>query len=143
MRIITQPWYHKRLSRENAEERLGMTDTNCFLVRESAQEFGKLVLSIRNGDNFYHFPVEHGVGSYQIEGTDEPFSSVMDLIYHYQQYGLPESDTGEVVLLESPCVHGDSLPSTVKSMYHNTIHCLYSNRRCTPNSSCTHAQSLY
>jgi hypothetical protein len=78
---IHQPWYHKRLSREDAENKLGDGGTDeSFLVRESAQEAGKLVLSIKNGDNFYHFPIERGVGSYQVEGTDEPFPSLVELI---------------------------------------------------------------
>ena len=102
---ITQPWYHKRLSREDANKRLRAMDTsNSFLVRESTKESGKLVLSVKNFDRFYHFHIERGVGSYQIEGTDEPFSSVVELIDHYKQYGLPESDSGKVILLELPCV---------------------------------------
>ena len=84
-------------------------DTNSFLVRESAQEAGKLVLSIKNGGNFYHFPIERGVGSYQVEGTGEPFSSVVELIDHYKQYGLPESNSGELVILKSPCFYDVSL----------------------------------
>ena len=101
---ITQAWYHKRLSREDAEKRLREIDTSAFLVRESTKESGKLVLSIKNRGNFFHFPIERGVGSYQVEGTGEPFSSVVELIDHYKQFGLPESDSGEVILLESPCV---------------------------------------
>ena len=79
-------------------------DTNSFLVRESAQEAGKLVLSIKSDGNFYHFPVERGVGWYQVEGTGEPFSSVVELIDHYIQHGLPESDSGKLIILKSPCV---------------------------------------
>ena len=106
---ITQPWYHKKLSREEANERLKAMDTNdSFLVRESTKESGKLVLSVKNCDEFYHFHIERGVGSYQVEGTDEPFSSVVELVDHYKQFGLPESDSGRVILLKSPCVHDDS-----------------------------------
>ena len=86
-------------------------DTNSFLVRESIQKSGRLVLSVKNGDKCYHFPIERGVGSYQIEGTDEPFPSVVELMDHYKQHGLPESDSGEVILLESPCVCDASLLS--------------------------------
>ena len=52
----------------------------------------KLVLSIKSGDSFYHFPIERGVGSYRVEGTEEPFPSLVELIDHYKQHGLPESD---------------------------------------------------
>ena len=96
-------------------KRLKEMDTDSFLVRESTQESGKLVLSITNKDKFYHFPIERGVGSYQVQGTDEPFSSMVELIDHYKQHGLPESDTGEVVLLKSPCINDALLPSIVES----------------------------
>ena len=100
------------LSREDAESKLGDGGTDSFLVRESAQEAGKLVLSIRSGDNFFHFPIERGVGSYQIEGTDEPFPSLVELIDHYVQQGLPESDSGELVIFKSPCICDASLVSS-------------------------------
>ena len=112
---VRQPWYHKRLSRENAESKLEEGGTDSFLVRESAQEAGKLVLSIKSGDKFYHFPIERGVGSYQVEGTDEPFPSLVELIDHYVQHGLPESDSGELVIFKSPCVCDASLVSSNSS----------------------------
>ena len=86
-------------------------DINSFLVRESAREVGKLVLSIKSHDNFYHFPIERGIGSYQVEGTDELFASVIELIDHYKQHGL-ESDNGELLILDSPCICGTSLVSS-------------------------------
>ena len=112
---MRQPWYHKRLSREDAESKLGDGGTDSFLVRESTQEAGKLVLSIKSGDKFYHFPIERGVGSYQIEGTEEPFPSLVELIDHYTQHGLPESDTGEFVIFKSPCIC-DASPFSSKSL---------------------------
>ena len=92
------------MSREDAENKLGGIDTDTFLVRERPQEAGKLVLSVKSGSKFYHFPIERGVGSYQVEGTEEPFPSVAELIDHYIQHGLPESDSGELVVLKSPCI---------------------------------------
>ena len=68
------------------------------------QKSGQLVLSVKNGDKYYHFPIERGFRWYQVEGTDEPFPSLVELIDHYKQHGLPESDIGEILLLESPCV---------------------------------------
>ena len=105
---ITQSWYHKRISREDAEKRLREMNTNSFLVRESTKESGKLVLSVINKDKLYHFIIERGVGSYQVQGTDQPFSSVVDLINYYKQHDLSESDTGEVVRLKSPCIFADA-----------------------------------
>lgn len=88
---------------------------DAFLVRNSTTSgSGKfnLVLSVRNREKqFYHFPIERGVGSYQIQGTNEPFSSVVELIDHYKQHGVLESDTKEVVRLNSPCICDIPLPS--------------------------------
>ena len=109
---VNQLWYHKKLSREDAESKLGAIDTNSFLVRESARETGKLVLSANNGGKFYHFLIERGVGLYQVEGTNQPFSSVVELIDYYGQHGLPESGNGDVVILESPCIYDASLLSS-------------------------------
>ena len=103
------------MSRKDAESKLGDGGPDSFLVRESAQEAGKLVLSIKSGDNFYHFPIERGVGSYQVEGTDEPFPSLVELIDHYIQHGLPESDSGELVIFKLPCVCDASLVSSNSS----------------------------
>ena len=83
-------------------------DIDSFLVRNSTTSAaGKfnLVLSVKNVDKpFYHFPIERGVGSYQIQGTNEPFSSVVELIDYYKQHGILESNSNEVVHLNSPCI---------------------------------------
>ena len=70
------------------------------------------MLSIRSGDNFFHFPIKRGVGSYQVEGTEEPFPSLVELIDHYIKHGLPESDSGELVIFKSPCICDASLNSS-------------------------------
>ena len=108
---VNQPWYHRKLSRQEAEDKLGDMDTHSFLVRESAQEVGKLVLSVKSHDDFYHFPIERGVGQYQVEGTEEPFPSVVELIDHYKQHGLLERNIGDLVFLKSPCICDASLLS--------------------------------
>ena len=38
-----------------------------------------------------------------MEGTNLPFSSPVELIDYYKKYGLPENDTGEVILLNLSC----------------------------------------
>ena len=116
--LIAQPWYHNKLSRKDAEEMLGKMDINSFLVRNSTTMSSgtgnfSLVLSVKNRDKlFYHFPIERGVGSYQVQGTNEPFSSVVELIDHYKQRGILESDSKEVVRLNSPCICDTSPLST-------------------------------
>ena len=100
---IIQPWFHRQLSREGAEKRLEEMDEDSFLVRESTTQFGRLILSVKNGRKFYHFFIDRGVGTYEVEGTGLPFSSPVELIDYYKKYGLPENDSGEVILLKLPC----------------------------------------
>ena len=106
--LISQPWYHKQLSREDAEKMLVKMNIDSFLVRSSTTSgTGKfsLVLSVKYREkSFYHFPIERGIGSYQIQGTNDPFSSVVELIDHYKQHGILESDSKEMVHLNSPCI---------------------------------------
>ena len=88
-------------------------DMNSFLVRESAQDSGNLVLSVKNGDMCYHFPIERGVGKYEIQGTHMFFSSVNELVDYYMQNGLPESSTGKLIQLIMPCTFG--VPKPIRS----------------------------
>ena len=111
---IKKPWYHGVLSREEAEKRMGEMDVNSFLVRESVQDKGNLILSVKNGDKCYHFAIDHGVGMYEIRGTHTPFSSVPELVNYYQQNGLPESSGGEVIQLIRPCTFGIHQPVKIR-----------------------------
>ena len=102
-----------------------MDTNNSFLVRERTKESGKLVLSVKDCGMFYHFPIERGVGSYQVEGTCEPFASIVELVDHYKQNGLPESESGKVILLGSPCVCDVSpVDSKYYSRYSQNEKCL-------------------
>ena len=102
---IGQPWFHRQLSRKEAEKRLEEMDEDSFIVRESTTQFGRLilVLSVKNGRKFYHFFIDRGVGTYEVEGTNLPFSSPVELIDYYKKYGLPEGVTGKVILINTPC----------------------------------------
>lgn len=67
-------WYHGVLSQQEAERRMGEMDMNSFLVRKNMQDLGNFILSVKNGDMCYHFPIDDGVGRYEIQGTHLPFS---------------------------------------------------------------------
>ena len=108
--FISKPWYHGAISRQEAEKRMGEMDMNTFLVRESVQDKGNLILSVKNGDKCYHFPIDHGVGKYEIHGTHMPFSSVQELVNYYMHNGLPESSGGELIQLILPCTSGIPRP---------------------------------
>ena len=89
-------------------------DVNSFLVRESVQDEGiNLILSVKNGDKCYHFPI---IGKYEIQGTHDhlPFPSLQELVSYYMQSGLPaESSGGELIQLTLPCTSG--IPEPVSS----------------------------
>ena len=101
--FIDRPWFHGMISRQEAEKRMREMDMNTFLLRESANDSDSLVLSVKNGDKCYHFPIDHGVGKYEIQGTHMPFSSVNELVDYYIQNGLPESQSGKSIQLIKPC----------------------------------------
>ena len=97
-----------------------------------------MVLSVKNrGKPFFHFPIERGVGSYQIQGTNEPFSSVVVLIDHYKQHGILESESKKVVRLNSPCICDISRPL---SMQDSSL-CYYSPSKPLLNSNSDAAYS--
>ena len=85
-------------------------DMNTFLVRESVKDSSNLILSVKNGDRCYHFPIEKGTGKYEIHGTRKPFSSVQELVNYYMQNGLPESRGGKLIQLILPCTSGIPRP---------------------------------
>ena len=77
--LTDKPWYHGVLSRQEAEKSIREMDVNSFLVRESVQDEGiNLILSVKNGDKCYHFPI---IGKYEIQGTHDhlPF-------HHYKSW---------------------------------------------------------
>ena len=95
-------------------------DMNSFLVRESTPNSDNLVLSVKNGDMCYHFPIEGGVGKYEIQGTHMFFSSVNELVDYYIQNGLPESSTGKLIQLIMPCTFGVTKPIRSPREHHYT-----------------------
>lgn len=108
--FIDKPWYHGVLSQHEAEKRMGKMDMNTFLVRGSVQDKGNLILSVKNGDKCYHFPIDHGIRKYEIHGTHTPFSSVQELVNYYMHNGLPESSGGKLIQLIMPCSSGIPQP---------------------------------
>lgn len=109
---IDKLWYHGVLSQQEAEGRMGEMDMNSFLVRESVQDSANLILSVKNGDKCYHFPIKKSInGKYEIQGTHMPFSSVQELVNYYMQNGLPETSAGgKLIQLIKPCTSGIPQP---------------------------------
>lgn len=75
-------WYHGRLSRNSAEERLWhVSDIGSYLVRESDRKPGSYVLSYLGRSGINHFRVTAVCGDFYIGGRQ--FDSLSDLIGYY------------------------------------------------------------
>lgn len=75
-------WYHGRLDRYQAEERLwSASKLGSYLVRESDRKPGSYVLSYLGRTGINHFRITAVCGDYYIGGRQ--FDSLNDLIGHY------------------------------------------------------------
>ncbi|CAG0896577.1 unnamed protein product [Darwinula stevensoni] len=75
-------WYHGRLDRQGAEERLKqMNKPRSYLVRESDRKPGSYVLSFFGKTGINHFRITAVCGDFYIGGRR--FDSLSDLIAHY------------------------------------------------------------
>ena len=86
--LVEEPWYHGDISWEDAEERLNAQDSDCFLVRKSQSQPGKYVLSVSYGGVVNHFPVCKEDQHYEVEGTENPFTSLSELVAFYKNHFL-------------------------------------------------------
>ena len=78
----TSRWYHGRLERKKAEERLWRANRNgTYLVRESERKPGSYSLSFLGMTGINHFRITSIYGQYYIGGRQ--FSSLRDLIGYY------------------------------------------------------------
>ena len=78
-------WYHGRLDRHTAEERLKSSGkSSCYLLRESDRKPGSYVLSHFGKTGVNHFRVTSVCGDFYIGGRQ--FNSLSELIGYYTNY---------------------------------------------------------
>lgn len=78
----TVDYFHGKLDRRTAEERLSVEDrVGSFLLRESDRKSGSFVLSYYGRAGINHFQITHAYGSFFIGGRQ--FDSFPELIYYY------------------------------------------------------------
>ena len=89
-------WYHGELTRDQAEESLRASGSNCFLIRESK---GSLVLSLLLHGQIHHLKIKHGPRWYSLEGRSsiERFSDLNELV----SYHCSVSASGEILTLKA------------------------------------------
>ena len=89
-------WNHGELTRDEAEQALKASGTDCFLIRHCQ---GVLILSLVQNGNITHIPLKYGPGWYKLERSTQTFSELQELICHYQDSCI-NNDVGKLGL---PC----------------------------------------
>ena len=97
--LVQNPWYHSGISWKKSEKRLNAQDSDCFLVRKSQHQEGKLVISVKCGGKVKHHTVREENQRYEVEGTEKKFDSMDELIAYYQNNFL----STEEEVLTTPC----------------------------------------
>ena len=86
-------WYHGNVSEEQAKITLeSMQFCNSFLVRHLEN---KLILSCRFLGWISHDIIHRSPGGYHLEGKEEEFKSVPEMIKHYKKFPIRRNDTLE------------------------------------------------
>ena len=105
VKLLREVWYHTRITRKTAEERLENGASGCFLVRESETKPGCFSLSLKYPGGFAHFPIERkDSGLYEVPGTHKGFTTLSDLIDHFKHHSISEDPHHQLI---SPC-HKDT-----------------------------------
>ena len=99
--LLRKVWYHTRITRETAEERLEHSASGCFLVRESETKPNCFSLSLKHPGGIVHFPIERkDSGLYEVPGTHKGFMTLPDLIDHFKHHPISEDPYCQLI---SPC----------------------------------------
>ena len=80
-------WYHGELTRDEAEQALKASDSDCFLIRHCQ---GILVLSLIHDREFHHITIKYGPGWYELENgsAQNSFTELEDLVTYYWGYHI-------------------------------------------------------
>ena len=82
------PWYHRKVSRNEAEQLLSDKPYNCFLIRQSQAQPGAYTISLRYEGEVKHFLINRSAGQYEVQSTSHPFPNLSSLVQHYSEHPL-------------------------------------------------------
>ena len=86
--LTKHSWYHSNITKEQAEAALRLSNDNGFLVRISTDS---LVLSKSLWGWLSHDIIHHSPSGYRLDGKEEAFKSVPEMITHYQHHPIDGS----------------------------------------------------
>ncbi|XP_062510995.1 SH3 and PX domain-containing protein 2A-like isoform X2 [Corticium candelabrum] len=102
--IGNMPWFHGRLSRQKAENRLlkGNVNVGDFLVRESESQPGNYTMSVRSiTSEALHFKITVLNGGEKFAMENTLFSSIEKIVEFYQTHDIFETE-GQRLKLNKP-----------------------------------------
>ncbi|OAF67760.1 hypothetical protein A3Q56_04524 [Intoshia linei] len=88
--IVNQRWFKKHSSRYDSEAFLKYKEIGCFIVRKSESMDSELSLSVRVSNGFVHLKItQDSKLNYIIGKHGQSFTSIVQMIEHYSEIGLP------------------------------------------------------
>ncbi|XP_023675458.1 tyrosine-protein kinase CSK [Paramormyrops kingsleyae] len=83
-KLSLMPWFHGKITRDQAEQLLCPPETGLFLVRESTNFPGDYTLCVSCEGKVEHYHIIYHDGKLSID-EEEYFSNLMQLVEHYTQ----------------------------------------------------------
>eukprot|EP00800_Vazella_pourtalesii_P017065 TRINITY_DN5081_c0_g1_i3.p1 TRINITY_DN5081_c0_g1~~TRINITY_DN5081_c0_g1_i3.p1 ORF type:complete len:463 (-),score=84.75 TRINITY_DN5081_c0_g1_i3:309-1697(-) len=83
VKLQSMPWFHGKITREEAEALMHPVKDGLFLVRESTQFPGDYTLCVAFGKKVEHYRVIHKNGKVTVD-EEEFFDNLTELVAHYE-----------------------------------------------------------
>lgn len=84
VKLHAMPWFHGKISRQDAEQLLDRNDDGLFLVRESVNYQGDYSLSVCHGGKVEHYRVRYTEDNKLTVDDETFFENLTKLVEHYE-----------------------------------------------------------
>ncbi|KAJ3596472.1 hypothetical protein NHX12_002879 [Muraenolepis orangiensis] len=123
-KLSLMPWFHGKISREQAEQLLSPPETGMFLVRESTNYPGDYTLCVSCEGKVEHYRIIYKDGQLTID-MEEYFENLIQLVDHYTENadGLctklinPKLEEGTLAAKDAFCKSGWALNREELQLY--------------------------